>query len=97
MTDTPGVMFADAGDWHQQQMDEVTANKHIPLLIPPDADSRKGAKSRPRWDGGLYAFMRRVLATEDGGRDLPKRQAMIEPILGDIKFYRSALSSSRNA
>jgi len=88
ISDTPGVMVADAGYWHQQQMDEVIANKHIPLLIPPDADSRKGAKPRPGWDGGLYAFMRRVLATEHGSGIYRKRQVMIEPIFGDIKFNR---------
>ena len=88
VTDTPGVMIADAGYWHQQQIDEVIANKHIPVLIPPDADRRKSAKPRPGWDGGLYAFMRRVLSTEHGGGIYRKRQEMIEPIFGDIKFNR---------
>jgi transposase len=88
VTDAPGVIVADAGYWHQQQMDEVIANKHIPLLIPPDADRRKGTKPRPGWDGGQYAFMRRVLATEHGGGIYRKRQSMIEPIFGDIKFNR---------
>jgi hypothetical protein len=31
------------------------------VLIPPDSGLRKSA--RPGWDGGLYAFMRRVLST----------------------------------
>ncbi len=48
VTDTPGVMVADAGYWHQQQMDEVTANKHIPLLIPPDATAAKAPNPGPR-------------------------------------------------
>jgi hypothetical protein len=34
------------------------------VLVPPDANKRKGA--RPGWDGGLYAFMCRVLATDLG-------------------------------
>lgn len=32
----PGVVLADAGDWHHEQMDELAA-RGIPLLIPPDA------------------------------------------------------------
>ena len=41
------------------------------VLIPPDAGKRKGA--RPGWDGGPYAFMRRVLASRPWRRAL--RQA----------------------
>jgi hypothetical protein len=34
------------------------------VLIPPDSGLRKD--TRPGWDKGLYAFMRRVLATDHG-------------------------------
>src|SRR5215210_2887047 len=60
----PGVVLADAGYWHQVQMERLIADGHT-VLIPPDAKKRAGA--RPGWDGGLYAFMRRVLATDAGG------------------------------
>ena len=56
------------------------------VLIPPDAGKRKGA--RPGWDGGLYAFMRRVLATDRGGELYAKRQGMIEPVFAHTKFNR---------
>ena len=56
------------------------------MLIPPDAGKRKGA--RPGWDGGLYAFMRRVLATDRGGELYAKRQGMIEPVFAHTKFNR---------
>jgi len=36
-------------------------------LRSPRADARKRGRARPGWDGGPYAFMRRVLATEHGG------------------------------
>ena len=36
-------------------------DRGIQVLVPPDAGLRKG--TRPGWDGGLYDFMRRVLAT----------------------------------
>jgi hypothetical protein len=58
----------------------------IAVLIPPDANKRKGA--RPGWDGGLYAFMRRVLATTAGAKLYVKRTAMIEPVFANTKFNR---------
>ena len=76
ITEVPQVLVADAGYWHQQQMQRIV-DRGIPVLIPPDAKSRKG--TRPGWDGGLYAFMRRVLATERGGELYAQRQAIIEP------------------
>ena len=70
ITASPEVVLADAGYWHSEQMQQLTGRGTV-VLIPPDAGKRKGA--RPGWDGGLYAFMRRVLATEPGRRAL--RQA----------------------
>ncbi len=84
-TETPGVVVADPGYWHQVQMENVVA-RGIQVIIPPDARKRGGA--RPGWDGGLYAFMRRVVATEVGGALYRKRQGMIEPVFGQVKFNR---------
>jgi hypothetical protein len=81
----PRVVLADAGYWHQAQMDRLV-NRAIGVLIPPDAGKRRGA--RPGWDGGLYDFMRRLLATDFGGELYAKRQGMIEPIFADTKFNR---------
>jgi hypothetical protein len=61
-------------------------DRGIPVLIPPDAKSRKG--TRPGWEGGLYAFMRRVLASERGGELYGQRQAIIEPVFANTKFNR---------
>src|SRR3954452_12694106 len=44
--------------------------------------------TRPGWGGGLYTFMRRVLATDRGGELYAKRKGMIEPIFADTKFNR---------
>ena len=82
---TPEVVLADAGYWHQVQMQRL-AGEGMTVLVPPDADKRGGA--RPGWDGGLYAFMRRALATERGGALYAKRQGMIEPVFADTKFNR---------
>ncbi|HWT23550.1 MAG TPA: transposase [Solirubrobacteraceae bacterium] len=81
----PHVVLADAGYWHQVQMDRLI-DRGIGVLIPPDAGKRKGA--RPGWDGGFYAFMRRLLATDFGGELYAKRQGMIEPVFADTKFNR---------
>jgi len=65
---------------------ERIVDRAVTVLIPPDAGKRKG--ERPGWNGGLYAFMRRVLATEHGGGLYAKRQGMIEPVFADTKFNR---------
>src|SRR3954453_7889693 len=85
VTVRPHVVVADAGYWHQAQMDRLI-NRGIGVLIPPDAGKRKGA--RPGWDGGFYAFMRRLLATDFGGELYAKRQGMIEPVFAHTKFNR---------
>jgi transposase len=85
VTDTPDVVVADAGYWHQKQMEKVVS-RGIQVLIPPDARKREG--SRPGWDGGLYAFMRRVLDTDTGAGLYRKRKGMIEPVFGHTKFNR---------
>jgi transposase len=82
---TPQVVLADAGYWHHDQMDQIAA-RGTTVLIPPDAGKRKGA--RPGWDGGRYAFMRRVLETDAGRALYGKRQGMIEPVFANTKFNR---------
>jgi hypothetical protein len=85
VAEKPRVVLADAGYWHQAQMERITGRGTV-VLIPPDAGKRKGA--RPGWDGGPYAFMRRVLTTDHGGELYRKRKAMIEPVFGHTKFNR---------
>ncbi len=85
VTDAPGVVVADAGYWHQVQMQAIV-ERGIQVLVPPDAGKR--TTPRPGWDGGAYAFMRRVLATPLGGALYGKRQGMIEPVFANTKFNR---------
>jgi len=85
VSDAPDVIVADAGYWHQVQMQQVI-DRGIQVLIPPDAGKRK--TPRPGWNGGAYAFMRRVLATDHGGELYAKRQGMIEPVFANTKFNR---------
>jgi hypothetical protein len=84
--DDPDVVLADAGYWHQRQIEAVVSDG-MQVLVPPDAGLRKGA--RPGWAGGLYDFMRRVLATPDGRALYRRRQITIEPVFGQIKFNRA--------
>lgn len=79
------MLLADAGYWHHQQMEQIVG-RGVQVLIPPDAKSRKG--TRPGWDGGLYAFMRRVLVPERGGELYGQRQTIIEPVFANTKFNR---------
>ena len=81
----PGVVVADAGYWHTEQMRAIV-DQGIQVLVPPDASGRK--TPRPGWDGGLYALMRRVLSTDRGGELYRQRQGMIEPVFADTKFNR---------
>jgi transposase len=85
VTEAPDVLLADAGYWHQKQMQDIVS-RGTQVLIPPDSSKRKG--TRPGWDGGLYAFMRRVLEGETGGALYRKRKGMIEPVFGHTKFNR---------
>jgi transposase len=82
---SPEVVLADAGYWHRVQIERLAAEGVTPL-VPPDANKRAGA--RPGWEGGLYTFMRRVLATDHGGALYARRKAMIEPVFADTKFNR---------
>ena len=85
VTESPQVLLGDAGYWHQQQIERLTG-RGIQVLIPPDAKRRHG--DRPGWHGGLYSFMRRVLAEERGGELYRQRQLMIEPVFAQTKFNR---------
>jgi hypothetical protein len=100
VSELPEAVVADAGYWNEQHIDEVTANKHIPVLIPPDKGSRD--TPRPGWTGGRYSWMRTVLATEHGRRLYRKRQQTVEPLFGDTKnnngvhrFHRRARNKVR--
>jgi transposase len=83
--DTPGVLLADAGYWHGEQMATIV-DRGIQVLIPPDTTRRR--TTRRNWEGGHYDFMRRVLASERGGELYRKRQPMIEPVFAQVKFNR---------
>jgi transposase len=85
VSDTPEVVLADAGYWHQDQMQQIVADGSQ-VLIPPDSSRRKAP--RPGWDGGLYAFMRRVLDTDRGNELYRQRQQLIEPVFANTKFNR---------
>jgi len=86
VADRPEIALADAGYWNEQHMDEVIANKHIQVLIPPDSAGRAGP--RPGWTGGRYSSMRTVLANH-GKLVYRKRIQMIEPVFAHTKHNRT--------
>jgi hypothetical protein len=79
----PEAVVADAGYWNEEHIDEVVANKHIPVLVAPD----KGSRGTPRstWTGGRYAWMRSMLASEHGQSRYRKRKQTVEPLFGHTK------------
>jgi transposase len=79
----PEAVAADAGYWNEQHMDEVVANKHIPVLVAPD----KGTRATPkRWlTSGRASWMRSVLGSEHGQQRYRKRKQTVEPLFGDTK------------
>jgi transposase len=79
----PQVVAADAGYWNEEQMDEVVANKHIPVLVAPD----RGTRGTPtRWlTSGRASWMRTVLGSEHGHSRYRKRKQTVEPLFGNTK------------
>jgi transposase len=86
VTETPGVAVADSGYWNEEQIDNVVANEHVQVLIPPDAGKRD--TPRPGWDGGRYSSMRKTLQTDHGGGLYRRRKAMVEPVFAQTKHNR---------
>jgi hypothetical protein len=81
----PETVLADAGYWHKRQMESIVSDG-IRVLVPPDAGLREGA--RPGWEKGMYAFLRRVLASEAGHELYKHRKATVEPVFAQNKFNR---------
>ena len=79
----PEAVAADAGYWNEQHMDEVVANKHIPVLVAPD----KGTRGPPkRWlSSGRASWMRAVLGSEHGHERYRQRKQTVEPLFGNTK------------
>jgi transposase len=82
----PEVAVADTQYWNEEHIDEVIANKHVQVLIPPDSGTR--TTPRPGWSGGRYTWMRYVLNSAAGEQHYRKRSQMIEPVFGHTKHNR---------
>jgi transposase len=78
--------LADAQYWNEQHMDEVVANHHVQVLIPPDGGA--SGKQRKGWTGGRYTWMRYVLNCEFGDKLYRKRKQMVEPVFGHSRHNR---------
>jgi transposase len=86
IADRPETALADAQYWNEEHMDEVIANKHIQVLIPPDGSG--SGKERAGWSGGRYSWMRHVLASTLGEQLYRKRMQTIEPVFGHTRHNR---------
>jgi transposase len=86
IADRPETALADAQYWNEEHIDEVIANKHIQVLIPPDGSG--SGKQRAGWSGGRYTWMRYVLASTLGEQLYRKRMQTIEPVFGHTRHNR---------
>jgi transposase len=84
VAEQPATLVADAGYWHKQQIENIVSDG-IQVLVPPDSGMK--AEGRTGWDGGMYAFMRRVLDSPNG-KALYGMRKRIEPVFGQIKHNR---------
>ena len=87
--------LADTQYWNEQHMDEVTANHHVQVLIPPDGGA--SGKQRKGWSGGRYTWMRYVLNCDVGDQLYRKRKQMIEPVFGHSSTTEESPDSSEEA
>jgi transposase len=86
VSERPQTAVADTQYWNEQHMDEVVANKHVQVLIPPDGGA--SGKQRKGWTGGRYTWMRYVLACQIAERLYRRRKQMIEPVFGHTRHNR---------
>src|SRR6266536_2011108 len=84
VTDGPEVVLADAGYWSNAHIDALRKRGMTPI-VAPDTTRNRPRKTRL---GGPYDFMRRVIATERGGKLYSRRQCMVEPVFAQIKSNR---------
>src|SRR3954452_5337366 len=85
ITETPAVVVADTGYWHEEQIESVVSHG-TQVLIPPDAGKRDTA--RPGWQGVRYTGIRNLLATDYGGGLYRRRKAIVEPVFAQTKHNR---------
>ena len=86
ISDRPETALADAQYWNEEHIDEVIANKHVQVLVPPDGSG--SGKERAGWSGGRYSWMRYVLASTRGEQLYRKRMQTIEPVFGHTRHNR---------
>lgn len=72
VSDKPRVALADAGYWHQKQMERIVS-RGTQVLIPPDSSRRKGARpgggaATTRSCGGYFKRSAVASSTENASR-----------------------------
>ena len=83
----PDVVLADAGYWHQRQMQQI-ASEGIPVLVPPDAGLRtRRAAGLDRRHVRVHAP--RARDTRTATTSTANARSPIEPVFGQIKFNRA--------
>jgi hypothetical protein len=82
-----GVVVADAGYWNERELAEVEGGPELLVATQETRGWSWGASSPP---SPRRRRMERKLATERGRRLFARRQAIAEPVFGEIKGPRRA-------
>jgi hypothetical protein len=85
VSEQPRTLIADAGYWHNAQMQAIE-DRGVEVLAPPDGNMREG--KRPGWNHALYQQMRDKLTSDRGRQLYSQRKITIEPVFGQIKHNR---------
>ncbi len=78
------MLLADAGYWHNEQMDDVDRQRRHGAL-PARGSNRQ---HQTRLERRPLRWMRDVLAAELGQQLYRRRKVMIEPVFGHMKYNR---------
>ena len=87
VTERPEVALADAQYWNEQHMDEVIANKHIQVLIPPGLRRPNASRGRAGPADGTHGC--EPCWPAHGKQLYRKRIQMIEPVFAHTKHNRT--------
>jgi len=88
LPDRLDVVLADSAYWNNTQIARLH-DQGITALIPPAARHRRTPRQRAGNQGPQADRINKILATDDGDKLYRRRQHIIEPVFGHIKYLRT--------
>jgi transposase len=87
LPDRLDVVLADNGYWNSAQI-EALHDQGLTALIPPAAPHRRTPRQRSGMQGPQADRINAILATDAGAELYRRRQHIVEPVFGHIKYLR---------